>query len=190
MTLLSLWGKITGADKKFNVQNQQGSVLGRIGDYTVVFPYGLSADLPDDAMFRLIAPGIVIPWNIDRPSDAARGEPAFFHPSTNTRIIARADGDLDVITDNAEGTPGNVNVTATKVNITADDLIDFIATNTATITAPDITLAGDVTTEKFGTNGTSAQGSFVIGAAATDLASVITLTNNIRSALIANGIGS
>lgn len=50
--------------------------------------------------------------------------------------------------------------------------------------------AADVTTAKFGCNGAAAQGSMALGAAATDLASAITLVNNIRAALIANGIGS
>lgn len=42
----------------------------------------------------------------------------------------------------------------------------------------------------FGCNGKTAQTSVALGAAATDLASVITLANNIRTALIADGIGS
>jgi hypothetical protein len=43
---------------------------------------------------------------------------------------------------------------------------------------------------KFGCNGAAPQSAAALGAAATDLASVINLTNNIRSALIADGIGS
>jgi hypothetical protein len=42
----------------------------------------------------------------------------------------------------------------------------------------------------FGCNGQAPQSAASLGAAATDLASVITLANNIRTALIANGIGS
>lgn len=42
----------------------------------------------------------------------------------------------------------------------------------------------------FGVNGASVQTAVVLPAAATDLASVITLANAIRSALIANGIGA
>lgn len=49
---------------------------------------------------------------------------------------------------------------------------------------------GDASLTKFGTSGKSPQAAYALGAAATDLASVITLANNIRSALIANGIGS
>lgn len=42
----------------------------------------------------------------------------------------------------------------------------------------------------FGANGKAPQGAAALGAAATDLPTVITLANNIRAALIANGIGS
>lgn len=42
----------------------------------------------------------------------------------------------------------------------------------------------------FGCNGATAQTAYSVGAAATDLASVITLANNIRDALIANGIAT
>ncbi|MBQ5963144.1 hypothetical protein [Massilia sp. ZL223] len=42
----------------------------------------------------------------------------------------------------------------------------------------------------FGCNSKAPQASAALGGAATDLATVITLTNNIRAALIANGIGS
>lgn len=41
-----------------------------------------------------------------------------------------------------------------------------------------------------GCNGKAPQAAFALGGAATDLATTITLTNNIRAALIANGIGS
>ena len=42
----------------------------------------------------------------------------------------------------------------------------------------------------FGCNSKDPQAAAALGGAATDLASAITLTNNIRAALIANGIGS
>ena len=155
--------RITGADKSEggNLPLQQVSSMGRVGDATIVHPYALYANLPDNTLVYMIAPGVAVPCNIQNPDDSERGEPVFFHPTTKTRIIARNNSDLDVISD-------------TAVNITA----------------PDIILAGDVTTEKFGTNGKSAQASFALGAAATDLPTVIALANNIRLALIANGIGS
>lgn len=44
--------------------------------------------------------------------------------------------------------------------------------------------------EAFGCNGATAQTAATLGSAATDLATVITLANNIRTALIANGVGT
>ncbi len=49
----------------------------------------------------------------------------------------------------------------------------------------DLTVSG-----AFGCNGASIQGSQSLGSAATDLPTVITLANNIRTALINNGIGA
>lgn len=48
---------------------------------------------------------------------------------------------------------------------------------------------GTVALTKFGTSGKPPQDAYTLGDAATDLASVITLVNNIRIALLANGIG-
>lgn len=54
-----------------------------------------------------------------------------------------------------------------------------------------IDAAGDVQVlTKFGCNTKAPQGAFALGAAATDLPTVIVLANNIQAALIANGIGS
>lgn len=160
--LSNLWGKITGADKKLTVQDQQAVALGRVGDYTIVFPYGISTDLPNDAMLRVIAPGIAIPWNIDRPSDGATGETMFFHPSTNTRIIARNNGDLDIIVEQVEGANGNINITCNQANVTAVDSVnitcdkaDITATTSVDITAPLTKITGDLQVTGVTTLGTS-----------------------------------
>ena len=61
--------------------------------------------------------------------------------------------------------------------------IGSITANTGKFTS--ITATG-----AFGCNGKAAQTAFALGAAATDLPTVITLANNMRTALINNGIGS
>jgi len=54
-----------------------------------------------------------------------------------------------------------------------------------------IDASGDVQVyTKFGCNSKTPQGAYALGAASTDLPTVIVLANNIRLALIANGIGS
>lgn len=112
MTRLGLWARITGKDKGLQFPVQQAASLSRAGDYTVILPYGLHADLPEDTLLRVIAPGIAIPVTTGRPEDTERGEPVFFHPATNTRIIARNNGDLDI-----EAGAKNVNINAAVTNL-------------------------------------------------------------------------
>lgn len=59
-----------------------------------------------------------------------------------------------------------------------------------TLTAGNTGVAALTTSAGFGCNGKTAQPSAALGAAATDLPTVITLANNMRTALINNGIGS
>lgn len=142
--LSALWGRITGKDKRKKYPDQQGVFLGRVGDYAIVSPYGLYGDLPADTLLLEIKPGVAIPVTVKRPSDTAQGEPTFFHPSTNTRIIARNNGDLDVICD--YGTAGNVNVTCVNANVTASEDVTVTANNiTATATANATVNAADMT---------------------------------------------
>lgn len=115
MTFSALWGRITGKDKRQQMPVQQAVVLGRIGDYVVAFPYGLYADLPADAMLKEIAEGVMIPVTVNRPSDTEQGEPVFFHPATGSRIIARNNGDLDIIAPQTTIT-GNLTVNGTITN--------------------------------------------------------------------------
>lgn len=115
--LSALWGRITGKDKRKKYPDQQAVFLGRVGDYTVIFPYGLYADLPANTLLKEIAPGVAIPVTVKRPGDTEQAEPVFFHPATNTRIIGRNNGDLDILTDDT--TAGNVNIQTVDANITA-----------------------------------------------------------------------
>jgi len=65
------------------------------------------------------------------------------------------------------------------------------ATTKSTGAFTNLTTSGTATVgTAFGCNGKSAQGSFPLGAAATDLASVITLANNLRTMSTNNGMGS
>lgn len=134
MTLSSLWARITGADKRTQFPDQQAVALGRVGDYAIIFPYGLYADLPAETLLRQIDKGVALPVTVKRPSDTVQGEPVFFHPSTNTRIIARNNGDLDIITTEGEG---DVNISTVNANITASA--------EANITAPETTIDGNLT---------------------------------------------
>ena len=78
--------------------------------------------------------------------------------------------------------PGNLRVAG---DVVCGPILTSSVYSTGVFSASTVTSRGG-----FGCNGKSAQGPFSLGAAATDLATVITLTNNIRAILIANGIGS
>lgn len=133
---MAFWARVRGKDKGLKRPNQQASALGALGDVNTVSPYGLWADLPDEALLREIGPGIFVSVTEKRPSDTERGEPVFFHPATNTRIIARNNGDLDISTISAEG---SVNIETVQANITASDSV--------TIDAPETTITGNLTVQ-------------------------------------------
>lgn len=119
----SLWAFITGKDKGKKYPNQQANSLNRTSDYTVVFPFGSYCDLIDGELMLEIEDGVLIPVTVKRPDDAKRGEPHWFHPHTNTRIIARNNGDLDIYTN--DNVKGNVNIYAVNAKIVADELVEI-----------------------------------------------------------------
>lgn len=124
--LSNLWARITGKDKRGQVPVQQAVSLNRPGDYVIAHPYGLYTDAPNDQLSVEVRPGVLLPVVTVRPTDSAQGEPVFFHPTTNSRIIARNNGDLDVIVEDEEGgTPGNLNIICVKANITASDSVNI-----------------------------------------------------------------
>lgn len=119
--LKSLFGRITGKDQKRQNPVQQASFLGRIGDYLIIYPYGMYCDLPNDVLLSRIGKKSAIPITIKRPSDTAQGEPVLFHPETNTRIVLRNNGNIDAITKDG----GVINLLNTQsVNIQASNSVN------------------------------------------------------------------
>lgn len=167
--LSALWGRITGKDKRKQYTDQQAEFLGRLGDVVVISPYGLYADLPSDTLLKMIGDGAAISVTVKRPSDSAQGEPVFFHPATNTRIIARNNGDLDVITDS--DTAGSINIQTVNANVTASGNVAATCANLTAdvsgatmINCPTITLNGNVTvTGTFTSIGAGTMASVSIG---------------------------
>lgn len=131
-------------DSQFNVQ--QVTYLGKVADCEIIFPYGMSANLPKDAllvMFNVNAneqnrAGIGTLPN-ERKKNLEPGEVAFFHPLTKSFIYFRNSGDIDIDTSQASefvvidgdysaqefSTAFNVftaeNVTGANINITCND---------------------------------------------------------------------
>lgn len=148
-------GRITGKDKKGKTPEQQTSVLGRTGNLFIISNYGLWADLPDQQQILQIDEGRAIPITQKRPTDTKQAEPVFFHPTTNTRIIPRNDGSLDIITatPNKEGGGGGdgtapINIICTKANVTASESVEF---NTPVANFTGAINAGGEITAKAGT---------------------------------------
>ena len=131
-----LWGRITGKDKKLKYAEQQAVFLGRTGDYTIIYPYGVFCDLPADVLLKEVGNGAAIPVTVTRPADTEQGEPVIFHPATNTRIIFRNNGDIDVYSK-------KINVMATDVNATCDNVNMNVASQIIA-TVPLMTLNGNL----------------------------------------------
>lgn len=152
--LSAFWGRITGADKNQKYPVQQSIKLGRVGENAVIFPYCLYADLPDDTLTHDVGiEGALIPVTSDRPSDLARSEPSFFHPKTNSRIVCRNNGDLEIITDT--DTEGDLSVSSVDVRVTTSGVVQIVSSgavvvssgSSVTISAPIATVAGDLTVQ-------------------------------------------
>lgn len=85
---------------------------------------------------------------------------------------------------------GNGGTTPNKYIRAQGGNLEFVNSGYAAVVAT-LSDAGAFTAKAgFGCNTKTAQGAFTLGAASTDLPTVIALANNIRSALIANGIGA
>ena len=115
-----IWGRITGADKGDDFPDQQASFLGRLGDYTIVYPYGMYCDLPNDVWLRRLDKGKAIPMTSSRP-DSSRGEIIIFHPVTGDKVHFKNGSIIDVVAGSAVNvTAPIVTVNATTVNLNAD----------------------------------------------------------------------
>lgn len=115
--------RTTSEDKKSKYPEQQAQQYGVSADHIMIWPYGLYCDAPTNTLVKQLGDNQSMPITVKRPSDAANGEPVFFHPGTNTRIIARNNGDLDILCDGS--TQGNVNIICARANITASDSVNI-----------------------------------------------------------------
>lgn len=113
---------ITGADKKKQVPEQQAVSMGRVGDFAIVNPYGFFCDQPNGALLRVLAPGVAIPCAVDRPADVEQGEPVFYHPVNNAKIIAKNDGSW--LIESSEGSQPIV-INCTQANINASESVNI-----------------------------------------------------------------
>lgn len=132
MTFSSLWAKITGSDKGQPVPNQQVESLGLPEDLSVLFPYGMYADLPNGELVRKLDAYSVVPITTIRPDGINRGEPVFFHPGTLALLVFRNNGGAEIIGDLR--IDGDLTVTgdlavAGNLTVTGDTALGAIVTS-------------------------------------------------------------
>lgn len=135
MIFSNLWAKITKKDIKKKFPMQECLSVGQPVELTIVFPYGLYCDLPNNALVKKICEKSAVPFTIDRPDDLQTGEPSYFHPLTNTRIVCRNNGDLEITTDDGNST-GNVIINCLEAQINASTSV--------TIDTPQTNITGNV----------------------------------------------
>jgi len=139
----------------------------------------------------------------------AEGEGGIHNAATGSYILLTENGDIKMVSLNdlvAQITGDVLNTIAGSLtNTVTGDMTDTVTgdiiqtaanlsstiSGTALIQAPTINLTGNTTVSgAFGCNGASAQTVYSLGNAATNAGETQTLANNIRLALIANGIGT
>jgi len=127
--------------------------------------------------------------NWERPGSIGSLTPA---PGAFTTLTASGAVTLSPANANVTISPtGTGTVTFAPATVGTINNMSIGATTAATGRFTTLTTTGAATIATgFGCNGKTAQTAAALGAAATDLPTVITLANNIRTALINNGIGS
>lgn len=108
-------------------------------------------------------------------------------------LTASADSTINDVKIGKSGTANfyvDANNTAVRAFSAAAGAGIFFQNSAGTVTWSFITVLGLTVTAGFGCNGKTPQTAFALGAAATDLATVITLANNLRTMAINNGMGS
>ena len=153
MTLKMLWAKITRkGNEKGTYPIQQATYLGRVSDFTTLFPYGMHANLPVGQLGLIIdAKGRVFMGTSAVGRIAVEeGEVVFYHPTTKTKTHYRNNGDLDIDTvdpDVEESAHGNVNINTKNVNITNSEKVTVNSTGDV-----DITTSGDANVDATNVN--------------------------------------
>lgn len=177
----------------------QVNYLNKTADITRLNPYPIVSNPPSRALgLKLNNQGqeenrygiLHDPYN--RLKGLKEGEGGIHNSLTGSHVLLVENGDVKIVStkdlieeitgDILRTVTGDINQTANQVSSTSVVKHDIIA--------PDINLTGDVTvSDKFGCNGATAQPAAPLPVDATNLATVITLANAIKAALIANGIG-
>jgi len=185
-------GKVTlNTSDEESIPGLQLTYLGKVANAALLLPYGLTARPPNDTLCLVINIGgqeenrIAIPLGTAKRKKGLKdGETVIENQITGSFLYMREDGTLEI------NIPENLETLVKAISIKASGAT-VLETTKLTITSPATETSGSAKIGTgFGCNGKTPQGAATLGAPATNLATVITLANNIRAALIANGIGS
>lgn len=186
-------GKVTrNSSDEEPIPKLQITYLEKVADAALLLPYGLtSRPIPGDTLCLVIniqgqeENRIAIPLgSTKRKKGLKDGETVLENQKAGSFLYMREDGTLEI------QIPQDLLTIVKAIAITAsgDTNLD---TSALKITTPSSEITGTLKSGGgFGCNGKAPQGSYSLGAPATNLATVIALANNIRQALINNGIGA
>lgn len=185
-------GKVTlNTSDEESIPSLQLTYLGKVANAALLLPYGLTARPPKDTLCLVINIGgqeenrIAIPLGTAKRKKGLKdGETVIENQITESFLYMREDGTLEV------NIPENLETIVKAISIIASGET-ILQTTKLTVTAPATEVSGSAKIgTAFGCNGRPAQISASLPSPAVDLPTCITLTNAIRAALIANGIGS
>jgi len=169
----------------------QITYLGKVANAVLLLPYGLTARPPNDTLCLVLNIGgqeenrIAIPLGTTkRKKKLKAGETVVENQITGSFLYLREDGTLEI------EIPKDLETRVKAISIKASGNT-VLETTKLTITSPTTETSGSAKIGTgFGCNGKTPQTPYPLGAPAVNAATAIILANNIRQALINNGIGS
>ncbi len=138
-----------GADNTKQFPVQQITYKGKVAEGLAVSPYGLYANISNDALALVFSiegdessKAFMAYTPKDRPDDLEQDEVALYHPPTKTFIKFRNTGDVEIDTD-VDGAGGNliINTASATVNATGD--VDVTADNVNVNATGDVDVTAD-----------------------------------------------
>ena len=130
LSKLLRWARITkpGNDTgQFPVQQME--YMGKAGDGMIIFPYGHHGNVPADSLALMFAVQnnadnrAAIAWTPQTRPTLKAGEVAFYHPPTGTEIILDESGKINITS------VGNVNITAPTMTLNGNLVVNGTMTN-------------------------------------------------------------
>lgn len=131
------YARTTGPDKDQQFHVQQAVQNGKLGDYNVLSPYGLYANLPSDSYGFCVSDTAMIPFNEGRP-EIKQGEVILFNPAAGGTVHLLADGSVNIASASA------IEIVSPSFSVTSEN-VTIEALSSLVITAANIVLNGPVT---------------------------------------------